>query len=330
MEGFDVRASYVRIRGFEITNRNQTEESGQGIRLSGAHNEVRGNLIHDLCFEGIFLDGGPGRDSDTTSENTISGNTIRAADMAGIQVEGRKNLIARNDISQTWQYPAGCPNRRGADADGMRFFGLGHIFRENHIHDIALPGTGFNLDPHTDCFQTWGPAQDIIFERNWCEMPAPSVVGRAGNNFSNIENFAGPVGGLRFVGNVIINVGHGIIMIGDGPAPIDGLAFENNTADNILQEAVILQKVVNAHIANCIFYNVGAGRDNFLATDDVSAGFVAINNDMYMPDGSRPGTYGSNAGHLTVDPGFRNASEHDLRLSESSPVKGMGAELTRP
>jgi parallel beta-helix repeat protein len=130
VEGFVIRASYIHVLGFEITNRNQSEEIGQGIRILGSHNLVSHNSIYNLCFEGIFLAGGPTRDSAAPSDNTISDNTVRAAEMAAIHIEGRENVIENNDLSDTRQYPLGCPRRNRADADGIRFFGLRTYFQQ--------------------------------------------------------------------------------------------------------------------------------------------------------------------------------------------------------
>jgi hypothetical protein len=331
LEGFDIRASYVRVVGFDITNRNQTEITGQGVRVHGSHDVLSRNSIHDLCFEGIFLIGGAGRDTDETAVNEISDNTIRAAEMTGIHVEGRYNLIARNDISDTRQYPPGCPRRNRADADGIRFFGTGNVITGNYIHAIAIPGTEFNVDPHTDCFQTWGPARDIRVNHNWCEMPARLVDPHGpGNHMASIENFAGTLGALNFAHNIVINVGQGLIIEGDGASPIDGVTFANDTMVDVLEEGIILKNATTVRLVNSIFWNVGSGKDNYLAADSRSAGFTARGNDLYMPDGSAPGRYGSDAPHLTLDPGFRDPGHRDFRLSPASPVTGMGAELEPP
>jgi hypothetical protein len=314
------------VLGFEITNRNQTEASGQGIRIVGSHNLVSRNSIYNLCFEGIFLAGGPKRGWAITSDNTISYNTIRAAQMAGIHVEGRKNVIEDNDISGTRQYPLGCPRRNRADADGIRFFGSGDILAGNHIHDIAIPGTKFNPDPHTDCFQTWGPAENDKFNSNWCEMPAPFVGQRgASNHFASVENFGGNVSQLQFLHNVVLNVGQGLIVQGDGVAPIVGVQFENNTMENILQEAIILKNATDVHVINCIFVNVGSGKGKYLATDASSA-FSASSNDMYTLSGMA-----DDGSMFSLDPQFkiRRPGLPDPRVEPSASVIGLGANPSK-
>src|SRR5437867_557501 len=167
-KGFTIYADYVRVIGFEITNPTISFTDGTGIFVQGRLNEILNNYIHDLLFaEGIWLYGGPTHDSPSTGYNTVAGNRIVRARMSGILIEGTGNYIDSNDISHTIQNPPGAPPRAGADADGMRFFGHGHLVRRNSIHDIWLSDIG-NMDPHIDCFQTWGPASDITFEQNRC------------------------------------------------------------------------------------------------------------------------------------------------------------------
>lgn len=327
VQGFEIRGNYVEVAGFEITNHNATQERGVGVYLTGSHDVVSGNSIHDLCFEGIFATDGSGSSSDV-SGNIISRNTIVRAEMSGAQIGGERNLVEYNDVADTRQYPPGCARRYRADADGFRFFGRGHIFRGNRIHDIAVPGTQYNLNPHTDCFQSWGPAADMTFDSNWCRMPAPSVAsGGASNHIGMIEDKSGRVVNLLFINNFFSNLGQGLIVYGSAPGGITGLRFINNTVVNMQQEAVVLRNTPRAQIDNNIFYDVGSHKDGFLAVDAASADFVASKNDMYMSDGAAPGSYGSSAGHLTVDPKFVDPSALDFRLQSSSPLIGAGVRL---
>ena len=151
-----MRASYVKISGFQITNTTTTEPGGYGVYVVGSNNVVSSNYVHDLYFEGIVVSGEGNPNSSTTAYNIVSGNRVVRASMAGIHVEGLYNTVYYNDISWTRQYPTGGPRRSGADADGIRFFGFGHHLTSNNIHDIRY-GTTENVDPHVDCFQTWGP-----------------------------------------------------------------------------------------------------------------------------------------------------------------------------
>src|SRR5581483_1396480 len=69
MQGFEVAASYVRVEGFDISNRNQTEPAGFGIQVIGSHDVIAHNHLHDLCMEGIVISGGKDRDAAGTAHN---------------------------------------------------------------------------------------------------------------------------------------------------------------------------------------------------------------------------------------------------------------------
>ena len=327
VQGFEISGNYVEVAGFEITNHSATQERGVGVYLTGSHDVVSRNSIHDLCFEGIYVPNS-GSSSSAVSGNIISRNMIVRAEMSGAQVGGESSLVEYNEVADTRQYPPGCDRRSRADADGFRFFGRGNIFRGNRIHDIAVPGSRYNPDPHTDCFQTWGPAANMTFDSNWCRMPAPSVVsGSVSNHIGMVEDKAGPVANLLFIDNFFANLGQGLIVYGGATDGIAGLRFLNNTVVNVQQEALILRRTPRAQIVNNIFYDVGGHQDSFLAVDAASADFVASKNDMYMSDGVAPGSYGSSADHLTVDPKFVDPSALDFRLQSSSPLIGAGVRL---
>jgi Right handed beta helix region len=327
MRGFRIMADYMQVMGFDITNQYQTPQQGWGMYVIGSHNLITHNHIHNLCFEGIYLSGNGNRSSGATAYNTISHNTITRAEMAGVHIEGQSNLIERNDVGFTRQYPPNCPARNGADADGFRFFGNGHSFISNRIHDIAVAGSLYNPNPHTDCFQSWGPATNVTFDSNWCQWPAPRPgSGAGGNEIGMVQNFAGNVSNLLFMNNVFINMGKGLIVQGDS-GPIVGLRFFNNTVDNVIQEGLILHNVSGARIVNNIFHNVGSGSDNYLVADRESQNFVAESNDMYMSNGSEPGSYGSTVRRLKLDPQFLNRDGFDLHLTAVSGLIGVGMNL---
>ena len=328
MQGFEITASYTQETGFDITNNNQTAQQGWGVYLGGSNNVVSYNSVHDVCFEGIYVSGNGNLNSTGTANNLVAYNTVTRAEMSGITVEGQNNLIEYNNVSQTLQYPPNCPQNNGADADGFRFFGNGHIFKGNVITNIAIPGSQYNPNPHTDCFQTWAAATNMTFDGNWCQMPTPSVTSSgAGNEIGIAENLDGYVANLLFMNNVFINLGQGFLAQGDGGGPLPGIQFFNNTVDNIMQEGVVLQNAPAAQIIDNIFYNVGSGGDNYLAADSASANFSAGTNDMYMSDGSKPGTYGSSAPQMRIDPQFSNVGSLDFQLSPASQLINAGTWL---
>ena len=332
MQGFEVNASYVQILGFNITNDHQTDETAWGIYLIGSNNTVSGNNIHDLCAEGIYVSGNGNPNSAATANNIISHNSFIRDEMAGGQIEGQNNLVAYNTVSGTLQYPPNCYSRIGADADGFRFFGNGHVFRRNTIENIPVPGSPYNPNPHTDCFQSWGPATNMTFDSNWCQWPAPaSGPNGVGNEIGMVDNSAGTVNNLLFMNNVFVNMSQGLQVDGSGGSSnITGLQFDNNTVDNVTQQGVILTAgAPAAHVINNIFCDVGDGGDNYLSADSSSSNFAAADNDMWMSNGSTPGTYGSNATYINQSPQFVNLRGLNFHLSSSSPMIDAGRTLSQ-
>jgi Right handed beta helix region len=319
MQGFDIAASWIVVNGFTIDFKANGDPDDFGVHVNGTGNLVENNLIQNLCAEGVYVE-------PSSANTTLLDNTFLHTEMAGAQLDGDGYLVKGNVVDGTYQYPSGCAKRGGADADGFRFFGSNGLFVNNTIENIGIPGTAYNTDPHTDCFQTWSTASDMVFDSNWCQMPAPSVDGSSGgsNHIGSIETLNGPVSNLLFMNNVFINLGQGLIVQGDGATAVFGLQFFNNTIDTVTQEGLILENVPAAQIANNIFYNVGDGGDNYLSADSASANFSAQTNDMWMADGSTPGTYGSTAAHLTLNPDFANAASFNFLLNAGSPLIGAG------
>ncbi len=319
VRGFEVDGDYVRVAGFEITNQSTTEPTGFGVYVTGSNDVIDGNYVHDLYFEGIVISGSGGAASSATARNTVSNNRIVRAAMAGIHVEGQSSVVERNEISATRQYPSGGPRRNGADADGIRFFGSGHVLRSNYIHDIQY-GTAENPDPHIDCFQTWGPASNITIERNLCVWPSTSE--STDNEASSIESLDGTVSQLLYRNNVFVNMRQGLNV-----SDTTGLKVLNNTWKNIVQEAVIMSSSPQGAIENNIFYDVGGGGDSYACLDSASrTGLVIAGNDHYMSRGS-PGQFCSSAPFISEDPMFVNPDAMDFHLSAGSPLIDFGTAL---
>ena len=321
IRGFAIKANFIAVVGFEITNHLTSEPGFYGIYLDGSNNSISQNYIHDLCAEGIKMAGAnEGTDPIRVHHNRIVKNRLVHCEMAGIHVDGSDNLVEGNEISHTAQYPAGCPSRTGADADGIRFFGLQQILRANYIHDIPW-ATVENPNPHTDCFQTWGPAKNITIEQNFCAWPTTST--NTNNEVSDLASKDGQSTDITYKNNLLVNMRQGINVYGSGPVKL-----YNNTFVRILQEALILQDSPNCEIINNIFYDVGSGSDSFVCMNSASRnGLVISTNNHFMPSRRAPGTYCSNAEHLTVDPLFVNSTKFDFRLRPGSPMVGAGIVL---
>lgn len=173
-----ISAANVTVRGFDVTNVNATDPGG--INVHGDNCLVEDNYVHETAREGIYIN------SDSTG-CVVRNNRIYKADMAGIAVDGVGNTVEGNEIWYTLQYgPLHPSTRTGADADGIRYFGSGHLIRGNHIHDIPF-GIPENQTPHIDCFQTFGGASSVTIERNVCDNFSANVGSTEGTQGAELE-----------------------------------------------------------------------------------------------------------------------------------------------
>jgi len=321
-QGFTITADYIQIIGFEITDTINDWRDGAGIHLEGKYGEVKSNYIHDVTRVGIQVWSSE-KDSPNTSNCTISGNRIVKAGLSGIDIYGRNHLVENNDISRTLQYPAKLTNPpTWVDADGMRFFGSGHTILKNRIHDILMSDPE-NKDPHIDCFQTWGPAYNIVFEQNFCDNPNDEMQGFM------ISETDSPVQNLVVKNNVIkafrpLNVFN-----------CENIVIVNNSFKSELSYkgasgyGIELHNSPNAKVKNNLFYDVGRHSYPYLFKDSASeAGLDAGYNCHFISDGTAPaGTPWSND-LWQVDPKVVNVSVNDFRLQSGSPLINAGANLS--
>lgn len=188
MRGFTITADYVTIRGFEITETLNTFPDNWGILVNGGNCLIEGNYIHDASSGGIILFVRPGQEP-KTHDCTVRNNRLFHNVLVGAEVHGRNNILEGNEIWGTIQYRGAAPLLSSvADADGIRFFGSGHLIRRNHIHDIRY-GIPENINPHIDCFQTWGDGKDyetasnIVIEQNFCSNMQAQALHEVGQGF---------------------------------------------------------------------------------------------------------------------------------------------------
>jgi hypothetical protein len=344
-----ISASYWLVDHLDVSN----QSNAYGVEISGNATgvSITNNYIHELCRGGIYA-------SNATSQLTITGNRVWHAQMAGISFGGANSLVSLNEIWDTRELPwlaggiyASCtdpqPDSCRDDADGIRFFGTGHIIRQNYIHDIPVNhASGGPIDqqaPHTDCFQTWnnhGQAAggNILIEQNWCRWPAPYLAtpadvspwaGRGCVGSNHIASIEDATGTITWQNNVFANSGHGIIVSGSAAHHI-----WNNTFDHVQAEAIEVHPdtVSDWLIQSNIFFDSGNGRDGWLAWKNQS-GVKIGSNDFYMRTGAPGGNLywggGTAPSYTAVDPQFVSTGNStgagsDYRLRDSSPLAASG------
>jgi hypothetical protein len=325
--GFTVTADYVRVEGFEISSPSRLYEDNVGVYVRGQHNEILNNYIHDIYNDGIVLAGRERSSSRPTAYNVVKGNRIYRAGSSGITVDGKENLIEGNDISHIIQYHPGGPVFDGADADGLRPFGTGHIFRNNRVHDIRSDELG-NLAPHIDCIETWGPATNMLFEQNVCDMEDTDYVPVQA---AQIENGSGMVNNITFRNNVFMNVRVGIHVEKLASSDITSVQIANNTFYRITHQAILFEGRSSGAVENNAFYDVGSHEDSYVTMNPDSKEVVVGYNAQSMSDGRAPGTRGSHVPYPRdiwgVDLGFVNAAGKDFHLLPKSPLRDAGVPL---
>jgi hypothetical protein len=179
MKGFTILANYVTVQGFYITDTPDHWRDGIGIFVQGSYNLVENNEVYYATRGGIIVFADP-EDSTQSTNNVIRNNRLNRNAMNGVEVAGRNNLVEGNEIWATIQHhPKWANQPNWVDADGIRFFGSGHTIRRNYIHDITYT-VPENVNPHIDCFQTWGPAYNIVFEQNRCKNLEAHALGEEG------------------------------------------------------------------------------------------------------------------------------------------------------
>ena len=319
--GFDVSGSYIVLQNWNIS----TQANQPGIHVMGSASQVLivSNYIHELCQEGVYVE-------PTTSNVTVVKNKIWRAEMAGAQMDGLNWFFESNEVWDTQQYPsalggiyAGCTKRSGADADGMRAFGTKGFVEANYFHDIADDwGSVRNLNPHTDCVQSWGPLAGLTYTGNTCAWSAPTST--ADKEFCEFEALNGAkTTGLTFTNNVFINGRDGCQF----ESPITGVNFSNNTIVGVLNEGANFSTQGNTISAN-ISYDSGDGGD---AAWCAPSGNTVGSNIRFNPNGSY-GTYCSAYPETRVNPlfvsigtGFASYPQGNYRLQVGSPAVGKGA-----
>jgi parallel beta-helix repeat protein len=312
---FTVSASNTTIRGFYITD-TATSTDGYGISISSSGCIIENNHIYYTINGGIYL-------SAASSNCIVKNNKLERNSQLGIEVAGRNHLIEGNEIWGSIQYHPRWSNPPSwVDADGMRFFGSGHIFRSNYIHDINY-GVPENVDPHIDCFQTWQDsghevASNILFEGNYCINQTAQAENEQGQGFM-IEGEATNI----TIRNNILKTYRGVNL-----NSVSNISIYNNTFIGKLprpqsfQENGIFNCATSTIVKNNIFYDI-AGYSIYKCSTTLDAGY----NLVYHSDGSS--IWGSSDPNdlWGVNPLFVNPAADDYSLQQNSPAINAGYDL---
>lgn len=323
MRGFTVRGNYVTIRGFDISNTPNAWADGQGIFVQANNCVIEDNYVHYATRGGIFVYAEPWEWGERTS-SVVRNNKLYKNALVGIEVHGRNQLVEGNEIWGTIQHHPNWPSPSYSDADGIRFFGSGHTFRKNYIHDINFSDPE-NVNPHIDCFQTWGAeyqeaGRNIVFERNWCEVLESQTAYESGTAFM----LAG-ASGLIIRSNVLQAAKH----VNTGGGGNSNLTIVNNTMTSDLSfptsnypQGVALENCPNSTVRNNILYNLPG--EVYKVTGTSTTGLSIGNNLAYRSDGKALQGSPYPGDLWGVAPGFANAGGGDYHLQTTSAAVDAG------
>ena len=325
MKGFTINADNITVRNFEISDTENDGTSGWGIYVQGSNCTIENNYIHDATRGGILISAIDGSE-DLVANCIIRNNRLYHNSQIGVEVHGRNHIIEENEIWGTIQYHPKWTNPPSwVDADGIRFFGSGHIFRGNYIHDISIDDPQ-NIDPHIDAFQTWDDpsgevGRDSIFENN------KILLGNTATGFQ-LE------GGTHnlIIRNNIVQAFRGILTYRNGDSPYTNprdVFVLNNLFIGDLQylpeenpAGMLIGDTTNAVIKNNIIMDQrGQTIETYASSADVDYNLF-YNRDSSIPLGTP---------HIhdiwNIDPLFINPDNGDFHLQAESPAIDAGTIL---
>ncbi|MGE5399302.1 MAG: choice-of-anchor Q domain-containing protein [Ignavibacteriales bacterium] len=316
-KGFTILANYITVDGFEVTETSRTDwVNGTGFHIVGQYVRILNNYIHITYREGIRLGTDP--TSAATSNCLIKGNRMIRCGQSGILMNGQNNIFEGNEIAGTVQWAV--TNPQGLDAVGMRFFGSGHVIRNNYIHDVMLGDPENSNAPHVDAVQTWGPATYITIEQNTFSMGEPTL----NKQIAMIDEVTAPVNDIMIRNNVCYSTLRGFNILGSyssTPSPIENVTVVNNTFADFLDNPVEFHDCPNLKLMNNIFYNT---KDIYTDTKTLSSTPTIGYNCYFTNNGTQLSGTHYTGDIWGTDPKFVNAAGRDYQLQQTSPVIDKG------
>lgn len=311
----EINASNIIFRDMDVRG---------NIWIEGSSNIIEDNYVHDSSDDdGISTSASP-RDGTQSVGNIIRNNRIERVVKAGLYIEGRDHVIEGNDISRTQDHPP--DNSYTTDADGIRFFGAGHVFRRNYVHDIYQ--SDMRGAPHIDTMQTWENVYNVRFEENIFHNPNPT----GSNRILMLENQLSPVRDITWVNNIFIFSDDSSSFLNlnrkSGQDTISNMVVVNNTfysPNGPRDKAASFQNITNATFRNNNLINATDGSDYV----EVSGGATATvsNNSIYNTTGGLSGS-GYPGDIWMQNPQVVSISAMDFHLTSSSPLVNSGISHT--
>jgi len=314
LKGFNIYGNYITVKGFTVTADQCTwSETGVGIWVEGDYCTLENNYAYYSPRSGISVR--------STSEGCkILNNRMHRNGMAGAEVYGKNQLVEGNEVWGSIAYHT--PTKCSGDADGFRFFGSNHVYRNNYIHDIDYNDPeNVGHEPHADAFQTWKDPDmnyNMTFEGNIIDLRQWQSTYAYGKGWE-LDALYGGV----FKNNILIGA-HGVGAWSESDTK--DLKFYNNTfvgftppppctvGKQCWPSAITLEvKGSGTEIKNNIFVNWA------YKPLDLWVPVTKDYNLFYNTDTSAPDVTKS-AHDLITDPLFVNYTGKDFHLKSTSPA----------
>jgi hypothetical protein len=267
--------------------------------------------VGQVYMNGFYVEG---------DNNLVRGFIISNPDSDfGLRVSGDNNVFEKNEISNTKQ-------------DGVWFFGAGNRFTSNYIHDI-LDRSLITNDPHVDCFQTWGPAENIIIEKNLCDHTSTT----GSNQIIQISNENSPVRNILFKNNVFIMHSPGYSPMNfhrqDGQDVISEMYVINNTivhANGGGKSGIRFSNITGAYAFNNLFVDYGYGEADIpYILIEGQTSYQLSNNALYKSDHFMPGS-GMYAQDIWLDElRVTDLTGHNFHPQNGSPIIDAGMDVSQ-
>ncbi len=317
------QADNVKINGFKITK--TSENLSSGIKVYGNANvEISDCNIFECPEGGIrFL---------RNAQNPIvANNTLKHNGFFGIYMDASNALIKENFISETVQFHQKCKpaNHKGADADGIIIYGIGHKIIGNTIYNIGDPADKGNKNPHSDCIQTSRVVgntvlKDAIIANNYFMVNHNSGKGII---IESYDTYCSDV----FIYNNIFEVKDIGIAASNGKyenIKICNNVFKTNLKQKSWGTAVYLKNIDNYEFSNNITIDCRREHRKIIGGSGTISNNIAYNSDnskfSMTPPKQKTEIVGKSPNFVKYT---GKHGENDYHILENSPAKDAGKTL---